>query len=410
MSNQFLIGSVPKDQLLAMPVAKLTKTYVDSTPFTDKGQEVHWDSELKGFGLRIGARSKSFVVQKSGTGIKTIGRYGVLSVAQARQRAQDILADIVNDRLGRTPTLTLRKTMQDYVGGMRNAGRAPRSIADLEYRLENYLADWLDRPLAGITRTEVRARHKRIGKKNGPYMANGVFRQFRAVYNDAIAQHDGIPGNPCVALRNRWFKEQRRQEPVQNLREWWLSVMQLNSVRRSYQLFVLLTGLRRSDAATIRWEDVTFDTGTLHRPNPKGGVEKAFTIPLSRVALGLLQHRRRQNQILFPKSPWVFPAESKSGHIEEPKEQRQLNGKKVAHLPSPHRLRDTFTTACAEAGLSPYDIDVLTNHRPPKGTVTAGYIRQNIYHLLQCQEKVTAHLLKQVRKTRDATRNVRFRG
>lgn len=405
MSNQCLFGSVPKNQLLAMPVAKLTKTYVDSTPFTDKGQEVHWDSELKGFGLRIGARSKSFVVQKSGKGIKTIGRYGVLTVAQARQLGQDILADIVNDRLGQAPSLTLRKAMQEYVGGMRNAGRSPRSIADLEYRLENYLTDWLDRPLANITRTEVRERHKRIGKKNGPYMANGVFRQFRAVYNDAIAQHDGLPGNPCVALRNRWFKEQRRQEPIQDLREWWLVVRQLSSVRRSYQLFVLLTGLRRSDAATIRWEDVNFDAGTLHRPNPKGGSDKAFTIPLSRVALGLLRHRRRQNQILFPTSPWVFSAESKSGHIEEPKEQRQINGKKVTHLPSPHRLRDTFTTACAEVGLSPYDIDVLTNHRPPKGTVTAGYIRQNIGHLHQCQEKVTAHLLERVRKTRsrDAT-------
>ncbi len=30
--------------------------------------------------------------------------------------------------------------MQEYVSGMRNAGRSPRSIADLEYRLENYLA------------------------------------------------------------------------------------------------------------------------------------------------------------------------------------------------------------------------------------------------------------------------------
>ncbi len=383
-----------------MPVAKLTKTYVDSTAFTDKGQEVHWDSELTGFGLRIGTRSKSFVVQKSGKGIKTIGRYGVLTVAQARQRAQDILADIVNDRLGRAPTLNLRKAMQDYVGGMRNAGRAPRSIADLEYRMKNYLADWLDRPLASITRTEVRERHKRIGKKNGPYMANGVFRNFRAIYNDALAQYDGLASNPCVALRNRWFKEKRRQEPVQELRDWWLIVMRLNPVRRSYQLFVLFTGLRRSDAATIRWEDVNLDVGTLHRPNPKGGAEKAFTDPLSRVALGLLQFRSRQNQILFPDSPWVFPAESKSGHIEEPKEQRQLNGKKVARLPSPHRLRDTFTTACAEVGLSPYDIDVLTNHRPPKGTVTAGYIRQDIDHLHQCQEKVTAHLLKRVRKSR----------
>lgn len=383
-----------------MPVAKITKTYVDSLPLRDEGQEIHWDSELKGFGLRVGARSKSFVVQKSGKGIKTIGRYGVLTVAQARQLAQDILADIVNDRLGQTPSLTLRKAMHEYVVGMRNAGRSQRSIADLQYRLENYLTDWLERPLASITRTEVRERHKRIGKKNGPYMANGVFRQFRAVYNDAIAQHDGLPGNPCVALRNRWFKEQRRQEPIQHLRDWWISVRMLSPVRRSYQYFVLLTGLRRTDAATVRWDDVDFEAGTIHRPNPKGGRDKAFTIPLSGVALGLLRNRRRHNQILFPGSPWVFPAESKSGHLEEPKEQRQVNGKKVTHLPSPHRLRDTFTTACVEAGVSPYDIDVLTNHRPPKGSVTAGYIRQNIDHLHKCQERVTAHLLRRVHKPR----------
>ncbi len=383
-----------------MPVAKLTKTYVDSIDFTSGGQELHWDSELKGFGVRIGTRSKSFVVQKSGKGIKTIGRYGVLTVAQARQQAHDILADIVNDRLGKAPRLTLRKAMHGYVRGMKNRGRAPRSIADLEYRLENYLVDWLDRPLVGITRTEVRERHSRIGKRNGPYMANGVFRHFRAVYNDALAQHDGLPSSPCVALRNRWFKEQRRQEPIQDLREWWLSVMRLSSVRRSYQLFVLLTGLRRSDAATMRWEDVNFTAGTLHRPNPKGGATKAFTIPLSRVAIGLLRHRKRQNQILFPGSPWAFPAESKSGHMEEPKEQRQRGGKKKAILPSPHRLRDTYTTACAEVGLSPYDIDVLTNHRPPKGTVTAGYIRQNVDHLQTCQEKVTSHLLNSVRNRR----------
>lgn len=383
-----------------MPVAKLTKTYVDSTGFTGKGQKIHWDSELKGFGVRIGTGSKSFIVQKSGKGIKTIGRYGVLTVAQARQQAQDILADIVNDRLGKAPRLTLRKAMHDYVRGMKNAGRAPRSIADLEYRLENYLADWLDRPLAGITRSEVRERHNRIGKRNGPYMANGVFRHFRAVYNGALAQYDGLPSNPCVALRNRWFKEQRRQEPIQDLREWWMSVMRLSPIRRSYQLIVVLTGLRRSDAAAIRWEEVNFTVGTLHRPNPKGGTAKAFTIPLSRVAVGLLRHRKRQNQILFPDSPWVFPAESKSGHLEEPKEQRQRGGKKKAILPSPHRLRDTYTTACAEVGLSPYDIDVLTNHRPPKGTVTAGYIRQNVDHLQKCQEKVNSHLLESVRNRR----------
>ena len=389
-----------ENQLLAMPVAKLTKSYVDAAPYADDGQVIHWDSELKGFGLRIGSRSKSFIVQKSGKGIKTIGRYGVLTVVQGRHRAQDLLADIVNDRLGRVPTITLHAAMRVYLRGMRNAGRADRSIKDLGYRLEKYLGDWLDRPLADISRSEVRERHRRIGSQNGPYMANGVFRAFRAVFNDAMAGHDGMPENPCIALKNHWYAERRRQEPVEDLRNWWLTVMRLNPIRRSYQLLILFTGLRRSDAASILWEDVNFVTGVLHRPNPKGGSDRAFAVPLSGTALGILRHRQRQNQILFPDSPWVFPAQSKSGHIEEPKEQRQRNGKKVAHLPSPHRLRDTFTTACAEVGLSSYDIDVLTNHRPPKGTVTAGYIRQNTDHLHKCQKKVTAHLLERVRKPR----------
>ncbi len=67
-------------------------------------------------------------------------------------------------------------------------------------------------------------------------------------------------------------------------------------------------------------------------------------------------------------------------HLKEPKEEG---------LQSPHRLRDTYTTACNQAGLSPYDIDVLTNHRPPRGSVAAGCINPDIEHLRQCQQKVT---------------------
>ncbi len=78
-------------------------------------------------------------------------------------------------------------------------------------------------------------------------------------------------------------------------------------------------------------------------------------------------------------------------HIKEPKETR-------LDLPSPHRLRDTYHTACQEAGLGPYDIDVLTIHRPPRGSVSAGYIRQSMDHLRDCQEKVTEHLLARVKK------------
>jgi hypothetical protein len=86
-------------------------------------------------------------------------------------------------------------------------------------------------------------------------------------------------------------------------------------------------------------------------------------------------------------------------HLVEGKQQKiDHTGKATRILPSPHRLRDTYTTACAEVGgLSGYVIDVLTNHRPPRGSVTAGYIDLSTEHLAECQERVTAFLLARMK-------------
>ena len=148
-----------------------------------------------------------------------------------------------------------------------------------------------------------------------------------------------------------------------------------SGVRGDYQLLTLLTGLRKMDAATIRWDHIDLEEGTLRRPNPKGGEDRAFTIPLSSECVRLLERRRRENRGLFLDGDggWVFPTYAvkekdcyhcaelgvgkrhKPGsviHLVEGKQQHVLkkNEAPVNVIPTPHRLRDTYTTALVEVG------------------------------------------------------------
>lgn len=166
-------------------------------------------------------------------------------------------------------------------------------------------------------------------------------------------------------------------------------------MRRDLQWTLLLTGLRSLDARTLRWEHVDLERGTLHRPCPKGGPERAFTIPLCAVLrerLARARDRPRQDD------GWVFPTRDRAGrttHLQEAKQQRLVDGRKVLHLPGPHRLRDTFATAAHEAGVHPFDLKLLLNHAlPGEGDVTLGYIRPSLEHLRGVCESVARWLLE----------------
>jgi hypothetical protein len=97
----------------------------------------------------------------------------------------------------------------------------------------------------------------------------------------------------------------------------------------------------------------------------------------------------------------VFPARSRSGAVAHVAEAKELRGivtekgteSKVAVLPSPHRLRDTFLTAAHECDVRELNIKTLANHALPGGDVTEGYIRPDVEHLRACVEKVASFLL-----------------
>lgn len=295
--------------------------------------------------------------------------------------------------------LTLERAIEMHLRAMRAKRCTARSMETLREETARHLADWLGRPLGSLSRDECAVRHEQLSEHSGPYVANRVMQQLRAVYNTAARRNADLPTpGPVIAVTFNRVRRRREPIPWDELRAWRSRVDGLrNPIRRDLQLFLLFTGLRSLDARTVRFEHVDLERGALHRPRPKGGEGRAFTVPVARCVLELIERRREGNPALLgDDGGWLFPARNREGrvtHVVEAKQQRTQAGRKVRYLPSPHRLRDTFASAAHEAGVHPLDLKVLMNHSlPGSGDVTMGYIRPSIEHLRGAVEAVAGFL------------------
>ncbi|MBK7853696.1 MAG: tyrosine-type recombinase/integrase [Bacteroidetes bacterium] len=76
-----------------------------------------------------------------------------------------------------------------------------------------------------------------------------------------------------------------------------------NETLRDIFMFLLLTGVRKMNAQTMRWEDIIWERNEWRIPDTKNG--EALTIPLSLKAIEILKNRDSR-----AKSRWVFPQEN----------------------------------------------------------------------------------------------------
>jgi integrase len=382
-------------------------------------QHVYFDEEVTSFALVVrrpqgGEVNATFMVIRSvrGRTVKQkVARYGELTVDQARKRAREIIVEMEKNPaeapVAPPPVkVTVADALARHATGMQKRGCSPRSIKMVQDETSRHLVSWLTTPLDEITGEMCDDRHTEITKKSGKYIANRVMRHLRAAYATARAANKTLPPeSPTDAVQ--WNKQYASEKKVlwAEMPNWWAKVHAIpNPVRRDLQLFILFTGLRSTDARTVRWSEVDLEAGTVHRPCPKGGKDRAFTLPLSRVALSLLRRRESENRVLFTGGAgdhgWVFPARltgEKIGAVQVVRESRYVRGskgkKKEALVPSPHALRRTFATAAGEAGVDWLTIKLLLNHAKPSQDVTASYVQPSTEHVRAAAEQVAAFLL-----------------
>ena len=77
-----------------MPRTRLTKAVIDKIPLVESGALVFFDTDMPGFGLRVGKTKKTFIAQHDifgRTHISTIGTYGIWTPELAREAAREKL-------------------------------------------------------------------------------------------------------------------------------------------------------------------------------------------------------------------------------------------------------------------------------------------------------------------------------
>ncbi|MCL1526728.1 tyrosine-type recombinase/integrase [Xanthomonas nasturtii] len=377
--------------------SKITQSLVERAPRPEPGKsDLYADTEMRGFYLIVTPTKRGFYVQSlvNGRQVRTkLGDHPAMDAKQARDAARQTLVGMrggVNPneerRRARARGITLREALDLHLAAK---PLSPRTKDDYRYNCEQYLSDWLDRPLAelGADRSGVRDRHRRITERHGAPSADNAFRIFRAVYNRGLREHPDLPPNPCGNVDYHGLRRRKVDAPTDRLRAWGKAVLGLHPVRRDLHLFMVLTGMRRTSACEARASDLDLASGRLHVPKPKGGSSRAFDLPLSGPLADLLGHRVEENPRLHRKTPWLFPAESKSGHVAEVA-QHELDGL------TGHALRHTFATLAVQAGVPLLELKYLLNHAA--SNVTMGYIHVGPEHLRKHQETASRYILEQL--------------
>lgn len=387
---------------------RLTKSVIDKiqTPH-NRDQVFYRDSELKGFAVRITSNGiKSFVVEKlvnRKVRRMTLGRYGELTAEQARKEAQKLLGKIAtgvdpaaDKQLAKAKAVTLSGVFADYKQARKNL--KPKTLYDYEQVIEKAFVDWKSKSLFSISKDQVAKKHTELGKKSGEAYANLAMRVLRALFNFAIEQYEDGQGKPLItenpvkrlSKTRAWYRAKRRKTYItpDQLGMWYQEVMQLsNSVMRDYLLLILLTGVRRNEAAQLKKEDINLKAKLLTITDPKN--HEPHTLPLTNYLRDLLKLR-----IDASPNEYVFPGSGKAGYLVEPRKQMAKIIEKTGIQFTVHDLRRTFITIAESLDIPAYALKRLLNHKMDNSDVTAGYIVTDVERLRRPMEKIGTYILE----------------
>jgi integrase len=295
---------------------RLTDRLVRNTPAPANRQLFVWDTDIKGFGLRVTPHgAKAFVVDYRARGRQrrmTIGGYPEWTVAAAREAAKatkrqvdlggDPMVERHEDRSAPRVEDLWTRYREEYL-----PRKASRSQADETSMWRELVLPALGKvKLGDLSHEMVEALHRKITVERGtPIRANRTVEVLRRALNLAV-RWKWRSDNPASGIRRN----------PENKRTRYLSRAELSRLaralaehpeRRSAQaiMLLMLTGARRGEVLGARWDALDLDAGIWIKASAHTKQRREHRVPLSRPAIALLRELRTT-----ALSPYVFPGRS----------------------------------------------------------------------------------------------------
>lgn len=369
---------------------KLTKKMIENLELPKKNQVFIWDDDTTGFGIRLTKNTKAFVIQNRVNGKLrrlTIGRFGVFTLHEARQEAKKQLQKMATGtdpaivkKQQKLKSVTLGAAAEIYKKEKRNKSKLPLKALtkrDIDRHMGRTFKDWTAISIIEITREMVKKRYEKASKISKA-QANQGFRILRAIYNfTAEEQADlvSFPDNPVKALKNHWEAVPAKKSMIpaekvglafnylNHLRDWATTP---GRTAADLCLFLMLTGCRFDEAASLPWDQVDLEKGTWKLPDPKN--REPITFPLSSHAVEILKNRSKEND-------FVFYGSGKTGHITDVRDTMKKLSDEIKEKVTCHDLRRTFLliTEKQNANVEFITAKLLMGHKMANIDITISY-------------------------------------
>lgn len=388
------------------------------------GAEFHvWDSELKGFGVRVRATgAASYVVVYRGDGGRkaakqrvTLGTVTALTPDEARRLAKQVLGDVARgedparDKATRRKSMTVKELCERYLeaadkGLLLGKGGLPKKASTLSSdrgRIARHIIPLLgtrlvrDLQQSDVSRflrdviggkTAVVEKTRKFGKavvRGGRGTAARTVGLLGGILSYAVSE-GVIPTNPARGVRRPAdARRTKRLSPEEykilgdalskaaaNPGEAWQGP---TAVR-----LLALTGCRLGEVQKLHWQEVDLAGRCLRLSDSKEG---ASVRPLGQDAVSLLAGAPRKEG-----SPFVFPATKGDGHyVGVPSFlRRMLKTAKLSGITA-HTLRHSFSSEANDLGFTESTVAALLGHAA--GSVTGRYIHHLDSVLLAAADK-----------------------